>query len=256
MIISLKDNFELSLNTVENDLEYFTYPIFQWDNNNRPELIATSVAVQLGGSYFLCTAAHVLENRDGRPLFIGNSKVDKKGSLIGLTGKVVYSKRDFSSETDYDLCLIDVRPIKDKLHFLNQEKIKIGPLVGRSAIHILLGYPISKNKTTRIVNTDTNEVKTGFQTVAVKVDENIDLSIFEGINSRAHIAFNYNVDHLKQPLPFPKGISGGGIWHVPNIYDLRKFYLAGIFIEYHAKEKIGICTKALFIKSLSEKFEV
>ena len=62
LILNLEDHLELSIEQIKNDLEYFTYPIFQENRNGRPELVASSVAIELGGSNFLCTAAHVLKN--------------------------------------------------------------------------------------------------------------------------------------------------------------------------------------------------
>ncbi len=43
----------MSIDQIQKDLEYFTYPIFQENRNNRPELVASSVAVEIGGSHFL-----------------------------------------------------------------------------------------------------------------------------------------------------------------------------------------------------------
>ncbi len=120
-------------------------------------------------------------------------------------------------------------------------------------MHLVLGYPISKNKVSKTVNPESNEVKTGFQTIVVKIDRKIKMSIFVGKNDGVHLGFRYNLDHLKQKLPFSRGMSGGGVWYIPNIYNLNRFYLNGIFIEYHKKEKVGIATKARYLKRLAEK---
>lgn len=244
---------ELSINQIQKDLEHFTYPIFQKNRNNRFELIASSVAIKLGGVHFLCTASHVLEKRFSRPLFIGNSKTDKKGEFVSIRGNAIFTKQKSELEADFDLCLIDIHKIKNKLNFLNERRIKRGPSISKKGMHLLQGYPLSKNKLTKITNADTNEVKTGYLTIGLKIDETINLSNFEGKNNNTHLGFKYNVDASKQALACPRGISGGGIWHIPNIYELHNFYLAGIFIEFDKKEKVGIGTKAIYIKRLSEK---
>jgi hypothetical protein len=253
LIINLRDNFELSIDQIQKDLEYFTYPIFQENRNNRPELVASSVAVEIGGSHFLCTASHVLMSLDdNRPTYIANSNLHKKGALVSLRGKAVFTKR--VNETDFDLCLFDVTEIKENFNFLSERKITRESKFRQGSLQILLGYPLSKNKVTKTVNPESNVVETGFQTIGVKIDRKIKMSSFVGKNEGIHLGFTYNLDHLKQKLPFPRGMSGGGVWHIPNIYNLNRFYLTGIFIEYHKKEKVGIATKAQYLKSLAEKY--
>lgn len=247
----MQDNLKSSIEHIQKELEYFTYPIFQENRNNRPELVASSVAVELGGSHFLCTAAHVLKSiDDNRPTYTANSNLNKKGSFVGLNGKVIFTKR--TNETDFDLCLINVNEIKDNFNFLSERKITRDNEFRQGSLQLLLGYPLSKNKVTKTVNPELNEVKTGFLTIGVKIDKDIKLSLFDGKKENVHIGFRYNIDYMKQILPFPRGLSGGGVWYIPNIYDLKGFYLAGIFIEYQKEEKVGIATKALYIKNLAE----
>jgi len=255
LILSLEDHLELSMEQIKSELEYFTYPIFQENRNGKPELIASSVAIELGGSNFLCTAAHVLKNiNDNQPILLGDSTTHKTGSLVDLdlSGKAIFTKQ--AHESDVDLCLINLNAIKENLNFLNERKITMGNDFRSGGIHLLLGYPLSKNKVTKIINLKLNEVKTRYLTVGVKIDGSINLSHFDGKKGNIHFGFRYDIDHMKQALPFPKGLSGGGVWYVPNIYEMKRFYLAGIFIEYHKKDKVGIATKAQYIKRLAEQF--
>ncbi len=253
MIISLRDNLKSSIEQIQKDLEYFTYPIFQENRNNRPELVASSVAIELGGSHFLCTAAHVLKSIDNkRPIYVANSNINEKGSFVGLNGKAIFTKQ--TNKTDFDLCLINVNAIKDNFNFLSERKITRSNEFRQGGLQLLLGYPLSKNKVTKTINLELNEINTGFLTICVKIDRNIKLSHFDGKKENIHIGFRYNRDYMKQKLPFPRGLSGGGIWYIPNIYELKKFYLAGIFIEYHKNEKVGIATKAQCITILSEQY--
>ncbi|SDW96522.1 hypothetical protein [Nitrosomonas communis] len=43
--------------------------------------------------------------------------------------------------------------------------------------------------------------------------------------------------------PNPRGISGGGLWFVPNSFSPKDVYLEGVFIEYYEKTKISFSTK-------------
>ena len=54
-----------------------------------------------------------------------------------------------------------------------------------------------------------------------------------------HIALSYelgrNKDGVKVNPPKPKGMSGGGLWIVPNSFEPNRIFLAGILIEHHGK---------------------
>lgn len=121
LIITLHENMEMTINQLQMAIENFTYPIFQMNRNNRFELIASSVAIELGGAHFLCTAAHVIEHGS---LYIGNSKTEKKGQFISLKGDSIFTKKESESEIDFDLCLIDADKIKNKLNFCKKEELK------------------------------------------------------------------------------------------------------------------------------------
>ena len=53
----------------------------------------------------------------------------------------------------------------------------------------------------------------------------------------------------------PQGLSGGGLWVVPNILNLDEYYLDSILIEYHKNDSIVFSTKITqvisFIKETS-----
>ena len=243
----------MSIEQVGNAVSIFTYPIFQINRNNRPELVASSVAVELDGKYFLCTAKHAIEGLDkSRLTYCANSKLSQKGTFIQLNGKGIFTED--ANGIEFDLSLIDISMIKDNFCFLNRSKLALGSGFSRSSYNVLLGYPLSKNKPTKSIDPEHNEVMTGFLTVGVKLDSNIEFSQFQGMKSNVHIGFRYNLDYKKQPLPFPRGMSGCGVWNVPSVYNPKEFYLAGIFIEYHKKEKVGFATKANYIIKLSEQF--
>ena len=253
LIINLQDNFKRAIEQVGESVSIFTYPIFQENINSRPELVASSVAIELDGKYFLCTARHVIEGLNkSLPTYCANSNLSQGGIFIELNSKVIFTKN--SKNVELDLCLIDISAIKEKFIFLNGSKIALDSNFSGKSFNVLLGYPISQNKGMKAIDPSRNEVTTGFLTVAVKLDSNIDFLNFKGKTEYAHVGFRYHVDYEKQILPFPRGMSGCGVWNIPSVYDTENFSLAGIFIEYHKKEKIGFATKANYIKKLSTDF--
>jgi hypothetical protein len=243
----------MSLEQVADAASVFTYPIFQFDRNDRPELIGSSVAVEFDDKYFLCTAKHVIERLDrSRPTYCPNSNLSKKGTFIELNG--IYRYSEDADGIEFDLSLIDVSMNKDNFSFLNKSIISLGSKFRQTSYNVLLGYPLSKNKPTKSIDSTRKEATSKFQPVGVKLDSNIAFSQFRGIKKSVHIGFRYNLDYKKQLLPFPRGMSGCGVWNVPSVYKPNEFYLAGIFIEYHRKEKVGFATKSKYIIKLSEQF--
>jgi hypothetical protein len=187
-----------------------------------------------------------------RPIYCANSNLFQKGTFIKLNGKFIFTQD--ADGVEFDLCLVDISTIKDRFSFLNKSKIALGSGFSRGSFNVLLGYPLSSNKSTKSFDPDHNEVITGFQTVGVKLDSKIKFSQFQGIKGNVHIGFRYNFDHEKQILPSPRGMSGCGVWNIPSVYNTNDFYLAGIFIEYHKKEKVGFATHANYIRKLSGQF--
>lgn len=64
MIISIQDDFKMSVEKAGKMASFYTYPIFQLNINDRPELIASCVAVEIDDRYFLSTAKHTLNSLD------------------------------------------------------------------------------------------------------------------------------------------------------------------------------------------------
>jgi hypothetical protein len=189
----------MSLEQVADAASTFTYPICQFNRSNRPALIASSVAVELDGKYFLCTAKHVIDSLDkSLPTYCPNSNLSQKGTFIQINGNGILTED--ADGVEFDLSLIDVSMIKDNFSFLNKSKIALGSDFKKTSYNVLLGYPLSKNKPTKSIDPRRNEVMSGFQAVGVKLDSKIEFFQFKGMKKTVHIGFRYNLDANKQLL--------------------------------------------------------
>ena len=113
-------------------------------------------------------------------------------------------------------------------------------------LNLIHGYPCSKNKQGKSLN-GTKNFKSYAFTYGGKVDKSFDRWQEFNKNKSFHTCMNYGVakdinGEINTP-PSPRGISGGGLWLVPNSFQLKEIYLDAIFIEYYEKEKISFSTK-------------
>lgn len=123
MIITVSNYIHLVMKEVEGLLNSFTYPVFIKAENDRPDLIASSVIISLDSRVFLITAAHVLDD----VAYVDSAfYIGLDGSLIEVNGKFIRSinlKKDHFdiafSELSYDFV------IANKINVLSQDKLMI-----------------------------------------------------------------------------------------------------------------------------------
>lgn len=269
MILSLEEDKKLAFAQIQKDIKSFTYPIFtqkiKENQSERPEQVASGVAVKFKGNHFLCTAAHVLENNflNGQDVILPNALTltinSANTKFIEL--EIVDSIFTKKEKKDFDLCLINVDKIKDNFNFIDENKITHGDQFTQNSIQILLGFPSTKNEPPNKYskNFGKNEIETGYQMVQIKLDSSINFNTYNK-NKNIHIAFKYRVgydiDGISKygALTSLRGVSGGGVWIVPTIFEPRKIYLAGILIECYNKE--AFATKALYLKKLYSEWKI
>ena len=112
----------------------------------------------------------------------------------------------------------------------------------------LSGYPITKNKQVKAIN-DKEEHFEGYTlSYAVRPKQLVDFSKFNK-DENLHIAFSYQQkgtdaeNQKRKNAPKPTGMSGGGLWIVPDSFNSSDVYIAGIIIEYYKNDSVGFATK-------------
>lgn len=233
----------------------YTYPIYIMNDNKRPELVATSVAISISGKIFLCTAAHALLSihQEKRNAFIGTADLYESGEYIELTEQAIYSTAD--NKVEFDICLIGAESLRAKIRFLDAARLAGGDAFGEKSIQTIQGYPCSRNKPTKTIDPTTHTVTSNLYTVGVRLDHSINFRSFNKHKS-AHVAFKYDKGFDEAgmvDLLHPKGMSGCGIWNIPTPANPGTPSLVGIFIEYHKSGDVCFATRARFIKDLARK---
>lgn len=222
-------------------LRQLTYPLFAVDNQDRPDLHGSSVLLEVDGHTVLVTAAHVV------------SDISKIGSTVhvGATDAILalpaFARTSLDGKDPLDLAAVRV-PDDLLRHFrtpLPMSEIFVVPTPHMRCIH---GYPASKNKQYRSVDESRRVFVSEVFTYA-GASQGLDDEYVSCKKSRdLHIALRYqknsrNAEGDRVQPPDPYGMSGGGLWQVPDIHNPNLFLLEGISVDYHQRGAVVFATR-------------
>jgi len=228
-----------TIQTAQVESNDYTYPVFIADETGKPDLIASSLIIEVDGEAYLVTAAHVLKE----VLNVGSP------FLIGVNTKYLTIKGEFTYSADKPNDNFDIAFVELDKDIIKSNGIKVLPYhklfqASGNKPHIVFahGFPNSKNKQGKALrNTSAFRVK-GYAYGGVIKEENIEWSKF-GKDPDMHICMSYaNTSDNKMPTQ-PRGISGGGLWVVPHVIKDLDLKLYGVFIEYYKNDKVSFSTE-------------
>lgn len=234
---------------VENICSKCTYPIFYSDYKNKPDLVATAVAVCIGGVVYLITAAHAIKN--------GSNKVDSfligtNRGIVGIQGRYIVTEANPSDGIDlYDMALVSLSEdfvSKHDVSFISMEDTCPWEFLEDDFFVFVFGFPSSRNKQARSLKGNT--FNTFQYSYAGKVRTNHDFFLQHNRADTIHTCMTFGRNPLANKPIYPKGCSGGGIWIIDRS---GRVYLDSIFIEYYAKTGLAFGTKIIYaFKILSQ----
>jgi len=229
----------------------YTYPVFVSDFKGKPDLLASSVIIELDSEYFLVTASHVLlEVLSIDSQFI----IGVNGNYQTIIGEFVHSNVEEGTD-NFDIAYIPISKefVKtNAINVLKEEMIvmdKNRPIPHISFIH---GYPNSMNKQSKaLYNTTSFRVKAYAYGGVIKNDFSYWSECEKLVD--VHTCMTYGKKSDKNMPRHPRGISGGGLWIVPEHSEPEVIFLDSIFIEYYKTYSVTFSTKisevVSFIKS-------
>ena len=244
MIISLGNHIQLAMEAIGPVINSFTYPVFVNAENNRPDLIASSVAINLNNRTYLITASHVLDTVifAKSPFYIA-----LEGAFIQLEGEFIRSVK--KPRDPFDIAFLELSAemvVSNNIQVLSAESLMIRKNFKEVQLSLIHGYPCSKNNQFKALRRGTT-----FKSLAYSYGGKVDREFnnWQEYNKHQdfHICMNYGrgrgiSGEITTP-PTPRGISGGGLWLIPNLLSPHNVYLSGIFIEYHSAGKVSFSTK-------------
>ncbi len=226
-----------ALAAIHPEVSKYTFPLFAVNQRGRPELYASSVLVDVDDTAVLLTAAHAVYEitSTGSEVYIGASKI------ILLSPRFIQTSKEGKDK-------LDLAAIVVPEGILRSEDMQVLPhsslCLERSSIppHIrcIHGFPVTKNTTHKRAD-EKRKVFTKYGLTYAGVSSSVEVDYARyGKQDNMHLALLYeqqsrNESGVIVTPPKPRGISGGGLWSIPDLYNPQTFFLEGIAIEYHDK---------------------
>lgn len=195
----------------------------------------SSTCIRIGDHFLLATAAHVIEDlADSRIQLIPDGTL--KSKPIPFISRSCHPGR---SSQDGDLAWIEIDPsVARDLRFLELNDIVPSEVGSRKKAYWVHGYPYEN---AMITGTRTDVVSTAALTMIAKPqDIGRSLNIHE-------LAVEWpprdSVDSPIEVTPHPRGVSGGGIWHLPRdneqtIYSTLHARLVGLNLRWDESRSV------------------
>ena len=196
-------------------------------SDTRVEL-GSATCIAIGGKYFLATAGHNLESVDNEAIRIvaNQTTSDRWMPILG---------KNWVKEAGIDVGWVEIETDaarKSKLTFLQIESLGTFEKPCLRSLYLIQGLPaeLSNVKERKI-----SLASLGFMTIPAEPD-----GVSYDYNPDVEIILEYSDSDY--PLPIPKGMSGGGVWAIPNdleplVWSPEKSRLVGIVKTWREKSK-------------------
>ncbi len=235
-IMGIDDHIQACLVELHPIVSEYSYPLFAADNQDRPDLFASCVFIEINNIPYLVTAAHALYEieKSGSKVHVGAAGIKEI-----TAGGDIRSSRDGKDPLDIAAIPISKKYIdSQEISLLAVDNTVIGRDFDHPHMHCMHGYPCTKNKKFKAVDMQKKIFTTYAFTYAGTIPKGIDFSKYKKDPS-LHSALNYSIGKdnsgKKVNPPKPKGMSGGGLWVIPSSFNARKLFLKGILIEQYGK---------------------
>ena len=212
------------------------------------EALGSGVLYHENDDYFLLTAGHCIK-QDGQKILSGilDGRAYKALNGMAMVDPGLDNKIDVGiiklDEESRDACLRNHKFITPQQIFNNTASVT------KPTEYMLAGFPISKVSINHVA-------KRVAKDMAPFLCQSQDAYYYQKLVFHPAESLLVKLDRRRSQIwgsgeksmaPKLKGISGGGMWYVPNYFvqDLDNVvpYLAGIFIEYHPNFRTAVATK-------------
>jgi hypothetical protein len=253
----LEDKLSILTQRVANTALQVT-PIVSEPNPPSMTPLGCGIFLKINDDRYLISAGHLL-NMEDRPKLMVPGANDK---LVMLNGTIISTYQNSKTENPIDFGLLKFSERQNK-HFVNGQfafcnpsNIIVNHKVEQNGYYVIAGYPVSGVKKT--------SGKAEYIPIPVKF-------LTYPIETEKYGKYGFNPDHFilvkyqRKLAPFGSkekqitkeltGISGSGLWYIPNWNDrnngVPKFYLVGIMVENYkdkgflAALRIDFATEAI-----------
>lgn len=235
--------------------------------NPEPDHVGSCIALTLGGSRYLLTAAHVIDLNKKNTLYVGTGEELHELSMEFHVTLPPNGKRD-SDHFDFAIGRLSDRdfPALDNIRFIPESQIDQSVGEQPSCVcYTAIGYPNSKNKK---INKRRKSVLSKLITCTGVAKKNADVFQETNISSTTHVMFSWNAKYARDdsgrkisPVNL-KGMSGGAVVDIGNISDPKVIagcsnpipLLSGVFIEFKDRRFIVATRLNTILNTMKIKF--
>jgi hypothetical protein len=242
--LDIATHIQRALAVIHPEVSKFTFPLFAADKRGRPDLFASSVLVNIDGVSVLLTAAHAVHEitSSGSDVYLGAR------TIVPLRTTFARTSEDGQDEFDLAAAKIPVELLRSEvMDVLPQSRFCLQPYTSPPHMRCIHGYPATKNETRKRADESKNVFTKYGLTYAGASNGVVDNYERYGKRDSTHIALQYQRKHQQQSRsesgelvtpPHPRGISGGGLWSIPDSFNPQLPFLDGIAIEFHEKSLV------------------
>lgn len=256
-ILSVNDHIRLTLADLHPEVSKFTYPLFALDSRDRPDLFASCVLIECDGVPVIVTAAHAISEitRSGSAVHIG------AGQIVDLPMQFVLSSLNGKDSLDVAAMIAPSAFLSlGTVQVLPQTRTMLDREFANFHLRCVHGYPCTRNKQAKRLD-KVNRKFTAFGFTYGGASRQISAVNYTEFDKAPllHAALRYqdlgrNEDGKTVTPPHPKGMSGGGLWLLPDSARPSAVYLEGISIEFHSRKSLVFATRIQHVISFVRKF--
>ncbi len=245
----MDDQFSHGIKQVSEVIQSYTYPLLRGGRGNHPEIFASCVFLEWNNEFFLATASHALRGNNSGLFTRGES------TLIEVVGKANITRAEKKDHVDIAIIQVSKEFIQENnINVVTDNMYSFTVEVTNPHSRAVCGYPASKNKQSKILDRENKILTSMAYTYFGDPSFSGSYSDFEKSNS-VHIGLEFEAGkddrgiELSTPPWPPKGISGGGVWLVPDLTKPQQIFFEGIFIEGYkrSKRRLGFGTRGEYI---------
>jgi hypothetical protein len=221
-------------------------PVYRYVARGTPELIGSAVLLEICERRFLCTAAHVLDARDGRDVHLPHGRtLQPFGAAVHITQMPASGRRE---DDKLDFAIVELEGDNfdrfSSYRFITLAEIDQNEVPRAGRTYAFAGYPVSRNKSKRGTAGVREHVVhyTGGPLPQDRYDN-------EGLNLAPHLIVDFNLKNMVegqeivQPI-HPRGLSGGTVWRLGDLQEFEDHTnregLVGIGMEFRDDALIAV----------------
>ncbi len=235
----------------------FSVPLYKSDAQGRPAIFGTGFFVKKNGSYFLVSAAHVLDQAIAPGLYFYGSPSKK----IKVEGTLVRTSSAEARHNDLaDIGVVKLQagvrpPFPEVSKFaIDYSYLKPSYLPREGRHYIVTGFPATKSQVDRSART---VLVAPYSYRSDSIDEGAYGKL--GLCPKSHIVLPLHRMRGRGPdgkiahFPSPHGMSGAPIFVLyEGSGDSRVFPVVGVGIEYRESKRAMVGTDVLIVMELIE----